>query len=377
MTVYFDNAATTRVCPEAAEAALRVMREDFGNPSSSHALGRRARDILEEAREKTAAALGGKREEVFFTSGGTEADDLALFGGFELMRHRGRHIITSLTEHDAVLNAAKRLQSLGADVTFLKPDGRTGAAPVEAVREALRDDTVLVSLMLVNNETGARNPVEEVARLIKEAGSRALLHVDAVQAFCKTDFSVKTLMADLVSVSGHKIHAPKGSGALWVKSGVKIKPMLYGGGQEKGLRPGTEALPAIAAFGEAARIGKEKLPQTGAHLRDLHDYTLARLREEIPDIVLILDGEPAILPLSLPGYRSEVLLNFLDAEGVCVSQSSACKRGGRSHVLEAMGLPAKVIDGAVRVSFSRENTREEADAFVRALAAAKARLAHN
>ncbi|MBR5380990.1 MAG: cysteine desulfurase [Oscillospiraceae bacterium] len=377
MLIYFDNAATTRVCPEAAEAALRVMREEYGNPSSSHALGRQARDILEEAREKTAAALGGKREEVFFTSGGTEADNLALFGGFELMCHRGKHIITSETEHDAVLNAAKRLAALGADVTFLKPDGKTGAVPADAVREALRDDTVLVSLMLVNNETGARNPVEEVARLLKTSGSRALLHVEAVQAFCNTAFSVKTLMADIVSVSGHTIHAPKGSGALWVKTGVKPKPVFFGGGQEKGLRSGTEALPGIAAFGEAARIGKERLPQAEAHLRELHDYTLTRLREAIPDVILIADGEPAILPLSLPGYRSEVLLNFLDAEGVCVSKSSACKRGGRSHVLEAMGLPARVIDGAVRVSFSRENTTEEAESFVRLLAAAAARLAHN
>lgn len=376
MTVYFDNAATTCVCREAAETAMRLMTETYGNPSSTHLLGRQAREALETARALSADALGGKAEEVYFTSGGTESDNLALFGGFELMRHEGKHIITSLTEHDAVLNAVKRLEASGAEVTYLKPDSKTGAVSVSDFEAAVRDDTVLASIMLVNNETGAKNPVTEISRMLKKRRPTALMHVDAVQAFCKTAFSVKSLGADLVSVSGHKIHAMKGTGALWVKSGVRIKPVLFGGGQEKGLRSGTEALPGIAAFGEAARIGKALLPQTEKHLREIRDYTLSRLREEVPDIVLIADGEPAILPVSLPGYKSEVLLNFLDAEGVCVSKSSACRRGGRSHVFEAMGISPRIIDGAVRISFSRENTLEEAEYFVKTFAKAAKRLAH-
>ena len=372
--IYFDNAATTKVCPEAAEAAIKVMTEDFGNPSSSHAMGRLARDILENARQQVADAIGGQKNEVFFTSGGTEADNLAILGAWA--QKRGGHVITTAIEHDAVLNACRRLEAMGAEVTYLKPDPGTGAIPAEAVEAALREDTSLVSVMLVNNETGARNPVEEISKVVKAKCPGAVFHTDAVQAFCKSPFSVKSLGADLVSVSGHKIHAPKGSGALWVRSGVKIKPILYGGGQEKNLRPGTESLPNIAAFGVAAEIGKKKLPETENHLRELRDYTLNTLREAIPDIVCVTQGEPSILPLSLPGYRSEVLLNFLDAKSICVSKSSACKRGGRSHVLEAMGLSPAIIDGALRVSFSRGNTFEEASEFVKALAEAASTLAH-
>ena len=372
--IYFDNAATTRVCPEAAETAIKVMTEDFGNPSSSHEPGRRARDILEKARQQTADALGGQKSEVIFTSGGTEADNLAIIGAWT--QKRGGRVITTAAEHDAVLNACRRLEALGAEVTYLKPDGKTGSVSPEAVESALREDTSLVSVMLVNNETGARNPVEEIAKVIKAKSPGAVFHTDAVQAFCKSPFSVKSLGADLVSVSGHKIHAPKGSGALWVRSGVKIKPLLYGGGQEKNLRPGTEALPSIAAFGTAAEIGAKKLHETEKHLLELRNFTLNALRSSIPDIVCVTEGQPSILPLSLPGYRSEVLLNFLDARGICVSKSSACKRGGRSHVLEAMGLSPKIIDGALRVSFSRENTQEEAKELVKALTEAVNTLAH-
>ena len=374
MTVYFDNAATTRVRPEAAEIMTRLMCTDYGNPSSTHALGRAAAGELNAARKKVAAALGCGEGEVFFTSGGTEADNWALFGGAYHMRHRGKHIITSAAEHDAVRKSADRLREQGYEVTLLRPDGN-GRIPTEAVEDALREDTVLVSLMLVNNETGAVTPIREIAEMLRRRGSGTLLHTDAVQGFLKVPFSARTLGADLISLSGHKIHAPKGVGALYVKSGLKLRPFHVGGAQERGLRAGTEPLPAIAAFGECARLGSEELEETASSMRRVRDRISERLRDALPEVRFIGAGDaPHILSLSLPGYKSEVLMNLLDSEGICVSKSSACKRGARSHVLEAMGLPNPVIDGAIRVSFSRWSTVEEADYFADRLIAAAGRL---
>ena len=230
--------------------------------------------------------------------------------------------------------------------------------------------------MLVNNETGAVNPVTEIASAVKGSGCGALIHTDAVQAFCKIPFSAGKLGADLISVSSHKIHGPKGAGALWIRSGVKIKPVVFGGGQERGMRSGTEGLPAIAAFGEAARLGAAEAEETVKNMRTVREHTVSLLRERIPECVFIGEGDaPHILSVSLPGYRSEVLMNYLEAEGVFVSKGSACKKGARSHVLTAMGLPAKVIDGAIRVSFSRYSTTEEAEFFAGKLAEAASKLA--
>ena len=362
MEIYLDNAATTRVCPEAAEIALRVMTEDYGNPGSTHGPGRRARELLDAARKQAAAPLGCRDSEIVFTSGGTESDNWALTGAAELMRRRGRHIISSQAEHDAVRKPLERLAREGWDVTLLPPDPAGGIDP-EAVAAALRPDTVLVSLMLVNNETGAVTDVAAVSRILKEAGSAALLHTDAVQAYGKLPFTARELGADLISLSGHKIHAPKGVGALYIRQGVKLPPMILGGGQENGLRSGTEPLPQIAAFGEAARLAREALPEAGPRMGALKRYCMETICAAEPDAVIVPGQAPHILSLSLPGCRSEVLLNALDAQGICVSKSSACKRGRRSHVLEAMGLPDKVIDGAVRVSFSRYTTRQECETF--------------
>ena len=375
MTVYFDNAATTRVRPEAAETAVRVMTEIYGNPSSTHTMGRDAKKVLETARADVASAIGGSADEIYFTSGGTEADNLAIRGGAEVMRHRGRHIVISSVEHDAVSKSAEKLVSEGWEITRVAPDA-AGRITAEAVREALRPDTVLVSVMLVNNETGAVNPVTEIASAVKSSGCGALIHTDAVQAFCKIPFSAGKLGADLISVSSHKIHGPKGAGALWIRSGVKIKPVVFGGGQERGMRSGTEGLPAIAAFGEAARLGAAEAEETVKNMRTVREHTVSLLRERIPECVFIGEGDaPHILSVSLPGYRSEVLMNYLEAEGVFVSKGSACKKGARSHVLTAMGLPARVIDGAIRVSFSRYSTSEEAEFFAGKLAEAASRLA--
>ncbi len=374
ITVYFDNAATTRVRNEVRDAMVRMMCETYGNPSSSHAMGRAAKAALEEARQAVAAALGSEADHVYFTSGGTEADNWAILEGAELQARRGRHLVTTLIEHDAVKKPAALLERRGWEVAWLKPD-RAGRISAEDFAAALREDTSLASVMLVNNETGAVNPVADMARELRRRNPAALFHTDAVQGFMKMPFSVKSLGADMVTVSAHKLHGPKGAGALWVKKGVRLPPLLLGGGQEKEKRSGTEALPAAAGFGEAVRLAALEKEETWAAVRALYDETAALLREKIPEAVILSPGDsPFIFSLSLPGYKSEVLMNFLESEGVCVARSSACKRGARSHVLEAMGLPADIIDGALRVSFSRYSTPEEAAYFVDKLKEATQRL---
>ena len=375
MEHYLDNSATTRVCPEAAEAAMLAMTEIYGNPSSTHTKGREAKQLLDKSRKQVADALGCTVQELVFTSCGSESDNWAILNGAELMRREGMHIISSQVEHDAVRKSLDELERRGFEVTRLKPDD-TGAIPVQAVMEALRPDTVLVTLMLVNNETGAVTDIGAIARAMKKAGSQALLHTDAVQAFMKLPFTVKTLGADLVSVSGHKIHAPKGIGALYIKNGVKLKPYLLGGGQENGRRAGTEAMPQIAAFGAACEIARAGMAENIARMDALRARAVERLSRDIPELVLIGGGSPHILSISLPGWRSEVLMNFLEAKEVYVSRSSACKKGGRSHVLEAMGLSSRVIDGAIRIGLSHFTTEEDIDALCAALKDAHDTLAH-
>ena len=370
--IYLDNAATTRVCPEAAEAALKTMTEDFGNPSSTHGPGRRARDLLKSARETVAASLGARPEEIFFTAGGTEGDNWAIRSGARKMRHRGRHIISSAGEHDAVLKTLAYMEAQGWEVTRLAP-GPEGAVSPEAVLAALREDTVLVSLMLVNNETGAVTDIPAVSRGLKAAGSKALLHTDAVQGFMKVPFTARSLGADMITLSGHKIHAPKGVGALYVRAGLNLPPLLLGGGQESGKRSGTENLPGIRAF-QAAITVAQRDRDARSRMAALRQRAADTLTAAVPELVIVGGGAPHILNLSLPGYKSEVLLNYLDAVGVCVSKGSACKKGARSHVLEAMGLPNPVIDGSIRVSLCRFTTEEDIDGFCRALLEARSRL---
>ena len=375
MEHYLDNSATTRVCPEAAEAAMLAMTEIYGNPSSTHTKGREAKQLLDKSRKQVADALGCTAQELVFTSCGSESDNWAILNGAELMRRKGMHIISSQVEHDAVRKSLDELERRGFEVTRLKPDD-TGAIPVQAVMEALRPDTVLVTLMLVNNETGAVTDIGGIAKAMKKAGSQALLHTDAVQAFMKMPFTVKTLGADLVSVSGHKIHAPKGIGALYIKNGVKLKPYLLGGGQENGRRAGTEAMPQIAAFGAACQAAREHLQENYERMAALRQLAIDALRRDIPELVVIGVGAPHILSISLPGWRSEVLMNYMEAREIYVSKSSACKKGGRSHVLEAIGLAPKVIDGAIRIGLSRFTTQEDILALCAALKEARSKLAH-
>lgn len=372
---YLDNSATTQVCPEAAEAALYAMTQGFGNPSSTHTVGREAKKLLDRARADIAAALGCTPSELVFTSCGSESDNWALLFGAEAMKRKGKHIISSVAEHDAIRRSLDLLEERGFEVTRLKPD-LSGAVPVDAVRDALREDTVLVSLMLVNNETGAITDIAGVSSMLKAAGSSALLHTDAVQAFMKTPFTPSSLGADLISISGHKIHAPKGIGALYIRKGLRLKPMIVGGSQEDGRRAGTEATAQIAAFAAACNVAFPKLAENAEKMRAQREEIIRRLQADIPELRVLGGGAPHILSISLPGWRSEVLMNFLEAREVYVSKSSACKKGGRSHVLESMGLDSKTIDGALRIGLSRYTTQEDIDALCLGLRDAHHSLAH-
>lgn len=370
MSVYFDNAATTCVREEVAKVMVKVMTENYGNPSSTHYMGRNAKAVLELARKQVAHAIYSEPECVHFTSGGTESDNWAVFGACEKMWRQGKHIVISAYEHDAVNVPVKKLEEQGWEVTRVKPDGQGRITP-EAVAEAVREDTAFVSVMLVNNETGVINPIPEISKAVR-AKSGAVIHTDAVQAMCKMNICGRELGVDLMSLSSHKIHGPKGCGALYIKSGFKLPPRMLGGGQEEGLRSGTESIAAIAGFGEAARIGKEELKYTNEYICELRNYMIGKLTEEIPSTVIISpeDSSPYILSISLPGYKSEVLMNYMDRVGICVAKSSACKKGKRSHVLVAIGLEPRVIDGAIRISFSEFNTKAECDFFVENLKAA-------
>lgn len=371
--IYLDSAATARPRAEAIAAVEKALKDTWGNPSASYGPGREARALLEESRKTLLRALGAKSGTLIFTSGGTEADNMALRGAARLGKHRGKHILSSLAEHDAVGKTLEQLSSEGWEVTLLRPD-ETGAVPLSAVEEALREDTVLVSLMLVNNETGAVNDLAAVSRLLKARGSSALLHTDAVQAFGKLPLDPGKLGVDLISLSGHKIGGPKGIGALWVRQGLKLPPLVLGGGQEGGLRSGTEPMPAIAGFAAAAEAALREDPARAA---ERYGELRLALEEALPEATVIGRGAGTcaghICCLSFPGARAEVLSNALDKEGVCVSRGSACARGRRSHVLEAMGLPAGVIDGALRVSFGPETTREEVLTFCRLVKEARER----
>lgn len=375
MEHYLDNAATTKVCDEAAQAALAAMTENYGNPSSTHTKGREANRLLEKARKQVSAALGCTPGELIFTSCGSESDNWAIINGAEAMRRRGKHIISSAVEHDAVRRSLDELESRGFEVTRLAPDEKGGVS-LDSVVSALRDDTILVSLMLVNNETGAVTDISSIARAVKKACPAVLVHTDAVQGFMKVPFSAKTLGADMISISGHKIHAPKGIGALYIKNGVKLKPFIVGGSQETGRRAGTEAMSQIAAFGAACEIAQAGMAENIARMQSLRERAVQRLSREIPELVLIGGGSPHILSISLPGWRSEVLMNYLEVKEVYVSRSSACKKGGRSHVLEAMGLSSRVIDGAIRIGLSRFTTEEDIDALCSVLKEAHDTLAH-
>ena len=366
--IYLDNAATTRVCPEAAQAALAAMTEDFGNPSSRYAHGAAAAARLQAHRAAVAEAVGCLPEELVFTSCGTEGDNWAVRAAVEHGKRKGRHIITTAIEHAAVLEPVRALANQGYEVTWLRPD-RQGHIDPKDLAAALRPDTVLVSMMLVNNELGTILPVKEAAEAIRASGSPALLHTDAVQAFLKVPFTPRDLGVDLLTISGHKVRAPKGIGALYIRRDLKLSPLMLGGGQESGLRPGTEPTAQIAALAAACRAWLDHREEYTGRISNVKNYFLESFAAALPQGVVVSPGDaPHICAVSLPGYPSEMLVRELSDRGICVSSGSACHRGRPSHVFAATGRPKGELLGTLRVSFSPESTPEEADALVSALA---------
>lgn len=364
--VYFDNSSTTKVCESAAAKALEVMTEHYGNPSSLHTMGFEAERELTAARTAVAQLLHAKPDEITFTSGGTEANNLALFGAAYARKKRGNRIVTTAIEHPSVLNAMAQLEKEGFQVVYLKPDSEGHIIP-EQLFKAVTPDTILVSMMAVNNEVGTILPIEAAAQAIAQANAPALLHVDAVQAFGKLPLKPAKSKVDLMSVSAHKIHGPKGVGALFVANGVHIVSRTFGGGQEKNLRPGTEAMPLIVAFGAAVKALPDMEGET-EKIRKINEYCRSELKK-INGVVLNSpnDALPYILNFSTCSVRSETMLHFLASKQIYVSSGSACSRAKPSHVLAAMGLDRARIQSSLRVSFSRYNTMEQAEYFIESL----------
>ena len=359
--IYLDNSATTRPCAEAVDKITELLTVCWGNPSSLHKKGLEAQREVAHARQAVAVSLGAQPREIIFTSGGTEANNLAVLGGAAASRRRGKRIVTTAIEHPSVLEPMRQLEKEGFEVVFLTPDA-DGRVPEEAVLKAVTSDTILISVMAVNNELGSIQPIEVLKKTVKRAGAPALVHVDGVQAYGKLPLRPEKLGIDLLTVSGHKIHGPKGVGALYVSKNARILPRTFGGGQERELRPGTEAAPLIAGLGAAA----EELPdwrQAYSRMEKLRDYTLQKLSGlEGVEVNSPVEGLPYLLNFSALGIRSETMLHFLAQRGIYVSSGSACAKGKQSHVLKAAGLPDSRISSAIRVSFSRENTERDVDA---------------
>ncbi len=372
--VYLDNSATTCVCQAAADKAYELMTVCYGNPSSLHSLGYQAEKEMNTARRTVAVMLGAPPEGLYFTSGGTEANNLAVLGSVEAHPHDGRHIVTTAVEHSSVSAACDRLEKAGYTITRLQPEADGSISP-QRIAEACRPDTVLVAVMLVNNETGARYRLEEAVPAIRRIAPKAHIHADGVQAAGKLKLQAERWGFDSLSASAHKLHGPKGCGVLYLRRGVRVIPRNLGGKQEGGIRGGTEAVPLIAAFGAAV----EQLPPPAlqlAHYDALRQCLLTRLGAN-PGVTFHLprEGVPYIIHLSVPGYRSETLLHFLAQREIYVSSGSACAKGAKSRVLTAMRLPAAEVDSALRVSLCRDNTEDDMHRFADALEEAMSQLA--
>jgi cysteine desulfurase len=374
--IYFDNAATSPVRPEVVEAMSLFHSEVFGNPSSLHQPGQRAKRALEDARSDVADVIGADPKEIFFTSGGTESNNMALRGVTQAMADRGRHIIASSIEHHSVLNVCHALEKEGFEVTYLPVD-RSGIIDLDALRDSIRSDTVLASIMLANNETGTIQPLSQAAAMARERG--VFLHTDSCQAVGKMQVNVEDLGVDLLSLTGHKIYGPKGQGALYARRGTKIMPLLQGGHQERLVRPGTENIPGIVGLASAIRLASEALVEESVKVGALRDRlergVLARVRD------VSFNGHrdlriPSISNMSFPAITGEALLLVLDMHGISVSTGSACNAGSTepSHVLRAMGLDRDLAQGSLRFSLGRQNTEAEVDKVVGVLSEAVDRL---
>lgn len=368
--IYLDNSATTKPCHAAVAAMTAALTEGWANPSALYEFGIQSARQLRDARHKLASALGAEPDRVFFTSGGTEADNWAIMGTVKRFGKKNKHIITTAVEHHAVLNCMKELESQGYEITYLQPD-HLGNISFAALRDALRPDTILVSIMMVNNEVGSVMPIAQMAKLTHKICPDAVFHTDAVQGFLKIPFSAKTLGADLISISSHKVHGPKGAGALYISPRFKSFPaLLLGGGQENGFRSGTEATPSIMGFAAAAADCAGSLQKDIAKEKAL----LSALTEKLSTVNgITINGAhdaPHILSLSIPGVPTQNTINILQDHGICVSAGSACAKGHRSHTLTAMGLSPETMDSSFRISLCRDNTEEELDTLVQALTTA-------
>lgn len=372
MTAYLDNSATTKPCKAAKDKMLFAIDECWGNPSSLHAKGIDADLLLLDAKKSVAKALSANEKEIFFTSGGTESNNLAIFGVANAMKRRGNKIITSTVEHPSVLNCFDKLESEGFTVSKIGVD-KNGVIDLAQLESEIDEKTILVSIMAVNNEVGAIEPVDKIKAIIKRKGSPALFHVDAVQAFGKVPLSVKKLGVDLMSISSHKIHGPKGVGALYVKEGTLLTPRTYGGSQQGGVRPGTEPMVAISGFYGA--IEALNIKKSLDEVTSLRDSFIKKL-QEIPGVSINSpeNALPYIVNISLEGLRSETVLNLLSSMGIYVSSGSACAKGHKSYVLSNMGLSDRQIDSALRVSLSRFTTENELDYFIEGITKALSTL---
>ena len=379
--IYLDNSATTRQYPEVTREMLRYMDEFYGNPSSLYQLGVDSEKAVKKARTALQKAIGMEDSRVYFTSGGTEADNMAIFGAARALKRRGRRIVTTAVEHPAVLECCKELEKQGFEVIYVGVD-RNCRLDIDALRSAVNDETILVSMMHVNNEAGTIMPVNEVKQIMKEKGSPGIFHCDAVQSFGKLQLCSD---ADVISVSGHKIHGPKGTGAICIREGVNIPAFICGGGQESGKRSGTENVPAIAGFGLAAEMSEHGRRENSASMAQMRQRLISQLTASLDDIVINSPetaGENAgeccssLLNISFLGTRGEVLLHTLEQDGIYVSTGSACSsnKKGQSHVLKAMGLKDKEIEGTLRFSFGRMNSIEEIDIAADKVAAAVKRF---
>lgn len=359
--IYLDNSATTKPCQEAVVAMHHALTENWANPSALYGFGIDVARQLRNARQQVANTLGAETDRIFFTSGGTEADNWAIFGAAQRFGKRSRHIVTTAIEHHAVLNCMKELESRGYEVTYLQPDSQ-GNITLQALKDALRKDTFLVSIMMVNNEVGSVMPIAQMAKLTHKACPDAVFHTDAVQGFLKVPFSAKTLGADLITVSSHKVHGPKGAGALYISPRLRSFPaLLFGGGQENGFRSGTEGTPAIFAFAAACTAGIATFHEDISREKALLNHLVQELSTMNGVVINGAHDAPHILSLSIPGVPTQNTINILQDNGICVSAGSACAKGHRSHTLTAMKLPPEVMDSSFRISLSKDTTNADID----------------
>ena len=357
--IYLDNSATTKPCKEAITAMMQSLSDGWANPSALYHFGIDAARELRAARNRVATAMGAEPDRIFFTSGGTEADNWAIFGAAKRFGKKNKHIVTTAIEHHAVLNSMKELEAQGYEVTYLQPDS-LGQITLDTLRGALRKDTFLVSVMMVNNEVGSVMPIMQMAKLTHKICPDAIFHTDAVQGFLKVPFQAKNLGADLISVSSHKIHGPKGAGALYITPRLKSFPaLLLGGGQESGYRSGTEATPAIFGFAAACQAISSTFREDSAREKALLDALVSNLSTLEGVKINGAHEAPHILSLSIPGIPTQNIINILQDAQICVSAGSACAKGHRSHTLTAMGLAPEIMDSSFRISISRETTNED------------------